>query len=88
MRQLQSPEMEAPGEAVAAATQAHGQITQALIVGDPAERLKGLLLERAARAGISVHESYGGYIVGQGALHEVPDLRTLSRCLSSMGASA
>nr|WP_145546376.1 hypothetical protein [Variovorax boronicumulans] len=88
MHKLQGPEMGAPGEAVAAATQAHKQITQTSILGDPAERLKALLLERAARAGVTVHESFGGYVVRCGSLRELPDLRALSMCLSSMGVHA
>lgn len=77
--------MKTPG---VAATTARAQVdsTEAEIIRDQAERLKARLLERAARAGISVHESFGGYIVGRGALHEVPDLRVLSRCLGAMGA--
>lgn len=85
---MQGFQMEAPGEAVAAATQAQGKITQAAIVSDQAEKLKALLIERAARAGISVHESFGGFVIGRGMLREVPDVRALSRCLDAMGACA
>lgn len=80
-------EKEMPG-AVGAADRADVDNARDAIVCDPAQHLKAILMARAARAGISVHESFGGYIVGQGALHEVPDLRTLSRCLSSMGVTA
>lgn len=85
---MMAPEMETPGTAVAAAAQARNESTDATIIRDQAEVLKALLMQRAARAGICVHESFGGYVVGCGAFREVPDLRTLSRCLSSMGVRA
>lgn len=71
-----------------AATTGRAQVesTEAGIIRDQAEHLKTILLERAARAGISVHESFGGYIVGRGTLREVPDLRVLHRCLGALGA--
>ena len=82
---MKAREKEMPG-AVGAANRADVDSSQANIVGDPAERLKALLLERAARAGITVHESFGGFVVGRGILREVPDLRVLHRCLGAMGA--
>lgn len=80
---MRAPQMETPGVTVAAATQAREQIKQAAILGDGAEQIKALLIERAARAGVGVYETgEGGYIVGMLAgCREVPDLRALRRCL-------
>ena len=81
-----TPQMETPGAAVAAAAQAREQITQASILGDGAAKLKALLIERAARAGVGVYEtSGGGFVVGMWAgRREVPDLRALRRCLGGL----
>lgn len=78
--------MKTPGEAVAAATQAQDQSSQATIVSEPAEKLKALLIERAARAGVGVSETCaGGFVVGMWAgRREVPDLRALRRCLGGL----
>lgn len=81
------PQMETPGVAVAAATQAQKQITDTTIVTDRVQVLKASLMARAALAGIGVYESFGGYVVGNGVQREVPDLRALRRCLSAMGVS-
>lgn len=80
---MRAPLMETPGVAVAAATQAREQIKQASIVGDATEKLKTMLIERAARAGVGVYETCsGGFVVGMWAgRREVPDLRALRRCL-------
>lgn len=83
-------QMETPGEAVAAATQAQELSTNESIICDPATKLKALLMERAARAGVSVYEmGSGGYAVGWWSRsREVPDLRALSRCLTQLGVAA
>lgn len=80
-------QMETPGEAVAAATQAQGLSTNSSIIGDPSVKLRALLMERALRAGVSVYEmGSGGYAVGWlSRCREVPDLRSLSRCLTQLG---
>jgi hypothetical protein len=82
--------METPGDAVAAATQAQKENTDAEIINDPTTKLKNLLMERAARAGVSVYEmGSGGYAVGWWSRsREVPDLRSLSRCLTQLGVAA
>jgi hypothetical protein len=55
---------------------------------DPADKLKAMAMDRAARAGVSVYEmGSGGYAVGWSA-REVPDLRSLQRVLTQMGAAA
>ena len=78
--------METPGTAVAAAAQAREQIRQAGILGDGAEKLKALLIDRAARAGVGVYETCGdGFVVGMWTgSREVPDLRALRRCLGGL----
>lgn len=83
-------QMETPGEAVAAATQAQKLSTNEPILSDPSAKLKTLLMERAARAGVNVYEmGSGGYAVGWWARsREVPDLRALSRCLTQLGVAA
>lgn len=84
---MSSFQMETPGEAVAAATQAQKLSTNGSIIGDPAAKLKALLMERAQRAGVSDYEmGSGGYAVGWlSRCREVPDLRSLSRCLTQLG---
>lgn len=82
--------MGTPGIAVGAATQAKKQSSQAPIIGDRVEILKGLLLARARRASISVFETGGGgFAINYLAYNrEVPDLRTLQSCLTQMGVPA
>ena len=81
-------QMGAPGIAVRAAIQAQKQNTDASIVSDPAEKLKAMAMDRAARAGVSVYEmGSGGYAVGWSA-REGPDLRSLQRVLTQMEVAA
>jgi len=55
---------------------------------DPADRLRTIAMDRAARAGVSVYETgSGGYAMGR-SVREVPDLRSLQRVLTQMGAAA
>lgn len=84
---MSSQQIETPGEAVAAATQAQKLSTSDAIINDPCGKLKALLMERAQRAGVSVYETGGGgYAVGWlSRCREVPDLRSLSRCLTQLG---
>lgn len=84
---MMAPQTETPGEAVAAATQAQKLSTNDSIINDPSGKLKALLMQRALRAGVSVYEmGSGGYAVGWlSRCREVPDLRSLSRCLTQLG---
>lgn len=83
---MQAFHVKAPGTAGGAAVQAREQIKQADIVGDATEKLKTMLIERAARAGVGVYETgAGGYVVGMLAgRREVTDLRALRRCLGGV----
>ena len=87
---MASLQMGAPGPTVTAAARAQVETTDLAILGDQANQIKAMLIARAARAGVTVHESFGGYIVGQGVMHEVPDLRMLyendARLLEQFGA--
>jgi tetrahydromethanopterin S-methyltransferase subunit F len=75
-----------PGAAMGVATRADVERTEDVIVGDASEKLKALLIERAARAGIGIYETgAGGFVVGMwSSCREVPDLRALHRCLGGL----
>ena len=81
-------EMKTPGAAVGAATRAGMDSTEAAILCDHGDQIKARLFARAASAGISIYESFGGYVIGRGVQREIPDLRSLSRCLGAMGVCA
>lgn len=81
------PQMETPGVAVAAATQAQKQSTDTTIFIDRIAALKASLMARAANANVPIYETgEGGYIVGGWAVgRSMPDLRSLRICLSALG---
>ena len=57
--------------------------------GDRLEALRLAVMDRAARAGMPVYQTGGGgFAVGLAGCRELPDVRSLQRFLSQMGAAA